>query len=64
MENNIKFTHGGARPGAGRKPLGKVAVQFRMHKSTKKIVEDYANTNKITLSDAIENIINSYQESK
>ena len=48
---------GGAREGAGRKPLNKKAVQIRMRDDVKQMLVDYANREQITMTDAIEKLI-------
>lgn len=48
---------GGAREGAGRKPLNKKAVQIRMRDDVKQMLVDYANKEQITMTDAIEKLI-------
>ena len=62
MENKgqEKKQHGGARPGSGRPPLGKVSLYLRLPEDVKKKVEEYANRKKITLSDAAEQMIRAF----
>ena len=52
-----EILRGGAREGAGRKPLNKIAVQIRMRDDVKQMLVDYANREQITMTDAIEKLI-------
>ena len=47
---------GGARTGAGRKPIGNVRMQISVSLETRKKIEGIANMKQITLSKAVEEL--------
>lgn len=52
---------GGARKGAGRKPLGNVAVCFRISTTARERLRQLAERKGIPISGMLEIIINSYK---
>lgn len=52
---------GGARQGAGRKPLGNVSVCFRISKKARERLRQLAEEKNIPISGILEIIINSYK---
>ena len=59
MENKKK---GGARPGSGRKPMGRIKCNFTLPPELKAWLDAYASENSIPIGYVLDNAIRSYRD--